>query len=100
MLKTGSAARNALGVLLCALVLLLSALAASPSFHQWLHHDADNPDHECAVTLFSSGHVNAASLVPVAVVVIVFFAVLALLPQDFVPASADYRFSSSRAPPR
>ena len=43
-------------------VLWLTALSASPDLHEWVHPDAGDPDHDCAVTLFSSGqatHVGA-----------------------------------------
>ncbi|HUJ45186.1 MAG TPA: hypothetical protein VLW52_16445 [Opitutaceae bacterium] len=38
-----------------ALVVLLGVLAASPVLHHWLHSDADQAGHECAVTLFLHG---------------------------------------------
>jgi hypothetical protein len=34
------------------------AMAVSPPLHKWLHHDADGPDHQCAVTAFSSGQID------------------------------------------
>jgi hypothetical protein len=43
-------------------VLWVAALSASPDLHEWVHPDAGDPDHDCAVTLFSSGqatHVGA-----------------------------------------
>ena len=73
-------------VLLCGMVLFLTALAASPSLHQWFHHDADDPDHECAVTLFVHGQVSAAARAPVAA------ALVALFWRDF-SARANLRFS-------
>jgi hypothetical protein len=52
--------------LLVGLVLLLDALAASPALHARLHHDADQPGHECAVTIFAHGQVDACAVdVPV-----------------------------------
>ncbi len=92
--------RKTSGVLLCGMVLFLSALAASPSLHKWLHHDADDPDHECAITLFAHGQVSAATVAPVVAVFGALFGGILLLAQTFVLASADYRFSPSRAPPR
>lgn len=92
--------RKASAVLLCAMVLFLAALAASPSLHEWLHHDANEPDHECAVTLFVHGKVSATPVVPVIAVMAALFGGILLLAQTFVLASADYRFSLSRAPPR
>jgi hypothetical protein len=48
--------------LLGGLVLLLNALAASPSLHEYFHADADHAGHQCAVTLFAHGQVDAASV--------------------------------------
>jgi hypothetical protein len=92
--------RKASAILLCAMVLFLAALAASPSLHEWLHHDANEPDHECAVTLFVHGQVSATTIVPVMAVMAALFGGIALLAKTFELASADYRFSPSRAPPR
>jgi hypothetical protein len=99
-LKFGTVFRKASAVLLCAMVLFLAALAASPSLHEWLHHDANEPDHECAVTLFAHGQVDATTIVPLMAVVAALFGGVALLARTFELASADYRFSRSRAPPR
>ena len=99
-LKFGTVFRKASAVLLCAMVLFLAALAASPSLHEWLHHDANEPSHECVVTLFAHGQVNATTIVPVVALVAALFGGVALLTQSFELASADYRFSPSRAPPR
>jgi hypothetical protein len=98
--KFGTMFRKASAAMLCAMVLFLAALAASPSLHQWLHHDANEADHECAVTLFAHGQVNATTIVPVMAAVAALFGGVVLLAQTFELASADYRFSPSRAPPR
>jgi hypothetical protein len=47
--------------LLVGLVLLLGAMAASPSLHERLHADASEAGHHCAVTLFAHGQVDSAS---------------------------------------
>jgi hypothetical protein len=99
-LKFGTVFRKASAVLLCAMVLFLAALAASPSLHEWLHHDANEPDHECAVTVFVHGQVDATTIVPVMAVIGALFGGIALLARTFELASADYLFSPSRAPPR
>ena len=44
------------------MVLLLNALAASPGLHQILHPDANHADHQCAVTMFAHGQVDASSV--------------------------------------
>lgn len=45
-----------------ALILTLGLLAASPTLHHWLHHDAGQPGHECAITLFAHGAPPVAAL--------------------------------------
>ena len=47
--------------LLTGLVLLLNALAASPSLHEWFHADAGKAEHQCAVTMFAHGQLDSAS---------------------------------------
>ncbi len=46
-------------VLLLAHLLAVLALAACPEWHHWLHADADDDEHQCAVTLFRSGGADA-----------------------------------------
>ncbi len=40
-----------------AVVVALSLLATSPSLHRLIHKEADDSDHECAVTLFAHGQI-------------------------------------------
>ena len=47
--------RRVLAALLLAHLLVLAALSVSPAWHHWLHADADNDAHTCAVTLFQRG---------------------------------------------
>jgi hypothetical protein len=47
--------QRALASLLIVQLLVVVGLAASPHFHQLLHHDADQDHHECAVTVMASG---------------------------------------------
>ncbi len=53
--------RTGIAALLIAHLLVVAAMAASPGIHEWLHHDADHDDHDCAVTLFLSGGVHSAA---------------------------------------
>jgi hypothetical protein len=48
------------GILSIFLVLLLNLLTASPALHELIHKDADKAGHECAVTVFAHGQVDAA----------------------------------------
>lgn len=55
--------RNAvIASLLVALILLLDAMAACPALHELIHHDADEPGHQCAVTLFAHGQVDSVTV--------------------------------------
>jgi len=69
-----------LASLLVCLVLLLDAMAACPSLHELIHHDADEPGHECAVTLFAHGQVDS----PVVEVA----AIMAVAPVEFLPLTS------------
>jgi hypothetical protein len=51
-------ARVGLAWVLVLAVLWALSLAVSPQLHEWIHPDADHEDHDCAVTLFSSGGIN------------------------------------------
>jgi hypothetical protein len=85
-------------LLLAILVLLLDAMAACPVLHELIHHDADEPGHECAVTLFAHGQVDSVTMdVPV----IVPAATTAIIPQrDFsVFAPAIQNLPAGRGPP-
>jgi hypothetical protein len=48
--------------LLVGLVLLLDAMAACPSLHELIHHDANQTGHQCAVTMFAHGKVDSVSV--------------------------------------
>ena len=51
-----------IALLLVGVVLLLDAMAACHSLHEWIHNDADKPGHECAVTMFAHGKVESATV--------------------------------------
>lgn len=88
----------AIASLLAGLVLLLNAMAASPSLHAWFHSDAGQPEHQCAVTMFAHGKVNCATvdvLVPAPVTLIA--AVPAAAGSVFSPAIEN--LPAGRAPP-
>ena len=58
--------RSAVAVTLVLLLWLQLAMAASETLHKFIHADADQPGHECAVTLFAHGQVETSSVdVPV-----------------------------------
>jgi hypothetical protein len=90
--------RMPLGVLLVFLVLLLNLLAASPSLHELIHHDADEPGHQCAVTMFAHGQVDSATVdVPIVVTSIPFEPFPQHTFSAFAPAIEN--LPAGRAPP-
>ena len=90
--------KKVFALLFLALFFGLQALVASPVLHKCLHHDADQADHECAVTLLAHGNFDLASDIPVLIT-----------PSSFViegiqaPVSpvleVEYRLLPGRAPP-
>jgi hypothetical protein len=90
--------RQGVSALLLVLFLSLQAMATFPALHALVHHDACDPDHECAVTLFSHGQVDApgtAAPVFCAPVRLVF----SQTPPRIIFVSADIRLLPSRGPP-
>lgn len=47
--------RQGVALALLLAVMAVVAMASSPRWHEDVHHDADQADHQCAVTLFASG---------------------------------------------
>jgi hypothetical protein len=96
----GLVVKSALAGLLVLLLLAVSALTASPSLHHFLHHDSNESDHSCLVTIFAKGQVGMADVVPVvAFISLVFLCVIDMVQTAPLPFF-DYRLSPSRAPPR
>jgi hypothetical protein len=88
-----------IAVLLAGLFALSLVLGASPALHGALHSDANNPAHQCAISLLAHGLVlpseAAAALVPT----ISFLFCALLLTEGVLPSSADCRLFYSRGPP-
>jgi hypothetical protein len=77
------------------------ALSASPSLHERFHPDANQPGHECVVTLISSGSYDHVTPAPVLVVPLSpsqFFDVPALHPV-WVPSPFSRSRVFEHAPP-
>jgi len=50
--------KAALAALLSGTILFLDSMAVCLALHELIHHDADKPGHECAVTIFAHGKVG------------------------------------------
>jgi hypothetical protein len=95
LLKQG---RVLFGVLLVAQVLFLNLLVVAPSLHEWFHADAGHEEHQCAVTMFAHGQVDAAAVnVPVSVPLV--FAVGAPQIEFSVFRPAIENLPAGRGPP-
>ena len=77
---------------------MLNTLAASPELHELLHADAGQAAHQCAITMFAHGQVDAAG---VAMAVEAPFAAADFFPSPASPVSsaAIEMLPPGRAPP-
>jgi hypothetical protein len=73
-------------------------MAAVPAFHSWVHHDAGDPNHECAVTLVLNGQLHSpATAVEAILSPPLFISSTPARCADFV--STDVRLLPNRGPP-
>ena len=82
-----------------ALVLALGVFSASPRLHEWLHPDADQPGHVCAITLFQHGLVQTATAVILLEAAVRWIARLDVLPAGPDLIARRFRLCPGRAPP-
>jgi hypothetical protein len=80
------------------LFLALQAMADVPALHAMVHHDADDPSHQCAVTLFLHGQVHTSSPVVAPTRPASVFA-FERLPRSADFTSADVLLLPCRGPP-
>jgi hypothetical protein len=96
--KLMRAAKSGAGFLCLGVFLLVQTVAMAPSIHAWVHPDACDPGHECAVTLLVNGQVHCPTTIVEAAKVLPVLVSAAPVPcVDFV--SADIRLLPSRGPP-
>jgi hypothetical protein len=92
------AAKKAGSLLCLSLFVFLQALAVSPQLHRVFHHDANQVDHQCAVTLLSQGQLHiASSATPVVSAPVFVFEIPAH--SVSAPVMVDYLLLPGRAPP-
>ena len=80
-------------------MLMLSVLAASPTLHAWLHKNAGQADHECAITLYQQGVAAAGLGITLMAVALVVLARGAAAPADLCLAPLRYWLPPGLAPP-
>jgi hypothetical protein len=54
--------RKIIALFLAAMLQWATFLVVCPSLHEFIHHDADDEHHDCAVTLFLGGQVEQPAL--------------------------------------
>jgi hypothetical protein len=90
--------KPALAAWLVGMVLLLDAMAACPALHELIHQDANEVDHQCAVTMFAHGTVDSATCeIPVTAPTVSFET--APTANFFVFSAAIENLPPGRAPP-
>jgi hypothetical protein len=90
--------RRSASALLLGLFLSLQAMAVLPALHALVHHDAAEPGHECAVTLFSHGQVDASTTAAPVVCAPTTLVFSQSLP-EIIFVSTDVRLLPGRGPP-
>ena len=81
------------------LVLFCGLLSSSPALHQFFHPDANNEQHQCAITIFAHGHVDLTDGSPVLAAPILREFQAAALFESAILSSSDYLLLPGRAPP-
>ena len=97
-MKMKGKVKQAASAFLLGLVLSLQLFVALPGLHAWIHPDAADANHECAVTLFSHGQVHLDDA-PAPI----FYAPQGLIAETIRPGvefvSVDLLLLPSRGPP-
>jgi len=96
---TGHLSR-AIALLLAVMMLGLAILTTSPIAHAWLHPDAHNGNHVCAVTLYAQGTTLPLTVVSVPSIVWRQEDVAALHSEACVRPAPDYLLPPGCGPPR
>ena len=85
---------------LAATVVVLATLATSPVAHAWLHADAHDRDHVCAVTLYAQGTTVPLTMVSVPTVAWRQADIAAPTGETSVPAAPGHRLPPGCGPPQ
>jgi len=87
-------------LLLAVMVFVLATLATSPVAHAWLHADAHDRNHVCAVTLYAQGTTVPLTVVSVPSIVWRQVDVIAPRGATCVRTAPSYLLPPGRGPPR
>jgi len=92
-------AKSALAGLLAFLLLFSSAMAVSSEHRQSHDFGRATPSHQCAFCLFSHGQITVSDVSPPSVRGSAVVIGIIAPSHPSIPASMDYRWAPSRAPP-
>lgn len=99
MVPRSAAAKSAAALVCLALFIFVHALGSSHLLHRVYHADADDSQHQCAVTLLASGHILAPIVGSFLTSSIQGIVLDVRLPEQILRSAADRRLQPERAPP-
>jgi hypothetical protein len=99
LFKQNSIGKTAFAFLLAVLIVFLSIAGSSLSLHKLIHPDAREAGHSCVITLFAKSQFSPAPEAAIFIGMALLFGGFVVLALAILLPAADYRFSSSRAPP-
>ena len=92
-------ARFAVTGIVALMILFLGLGAASPAIHKWIHRDANQPGHECAITQFQRQQFLFSGVAIAVVIVAASFSVALSLATGVLLPQVSFQLPPGRAPP-
>jgi hypothetical protein len=100
-LSIGRTAKAVVALFAVVVVLVLGALAVSPSLHKCIHADCDHPAHFCIVSAFATGQLGLTETLLVILTIASVCLFCGVMPEEAPLASClNFYSSPNRAPPR
>jgi len=93
------AVKRSVAGLMLFLWLLTTAMAVCPALHELIHKDADDPHHQCAVTVVIHGNFLSSDTTPVNVVPVQTVEISSASFVSVLLPAISYRPDFGRAPP-
>lgn len=88
-----------LAALLLGLIVVISFMAVSLPLHRLIHKDADDQDHECAITLFAQAQVLTHLAGPIFIAIVLGTISLILRPRSVLLPARPLQLPPGRGPP-
>ena len=95
----GSVAKSVLAGLLAVVFLMAATVSATHSLHHALPGNDSSGSHSCFLCSLTKGQVASADTSPIAAFLALCLVFIVRFAKVSAPASWDYRFAPSRAPP-